>query len=195
VADYEDPGWGGAIRGILWLIPIFHLAGIFHSARLRRTAVDLVALRRHWLNIFTSMFSLLIAFAFVAPWDGGRSRWTLAIVAAIAAIGVGNVYYVSRLQRRPLPLGSEEQLGASYRALFFISLGASVVPMLFALCAILVEKSFWIGLVGLPFTIACFAIFAPTRKNIERRQQEIRTSGSPLSLGQALMDSTPPGRN
>ena len=53
----------------------------------------------------------------------------------------------------------------------------------------------WIYLVGLSFALAGFAIIAPTRANIERKQQKIQASGSPLSLGQALLDSTPPRRN
>jgi hypothetical protein len=71
VADYDDPGWRAAIRGVGWFIfPLAHL----WMWRQRERDVGLLSLRRIYLSLIDSMFLFFVAFAFIAPWDGGDGR-------------------------------------------------------------------------------------------------------------------------
>jgi hypothetical protein len=51
----------------------------------------------------------------------------------------------------------------------------------------------WLYFEGLAFALVGLGLIAPTRGNLERRQQQITAQGSPLSLIEALRNS-PPGR-
>jgi hypothetical protein len=92
-------------------------------------------------------------------------------------------------------LQDPRSLAISYRAIFFVSAASAVTPVLAGICGVFIGGSLWVALEGLAFTVPALALVAPTRSNIERRQREIDALGSPLSLGQALMDSTAPRRN
>ncbi|MGZ6545544.1 MAG: hypothetical protein ACXVEI_09560 [Actinomycetota bacterium] len=98
-------------------------------------------------------------------------------------------------RRRSLNLDSPQTLAESHRSAFFTGIAFAHAPALFGVAGVFVGGSLWIYLVGLPFALAGMALIAPTRHNIEWKQREIDALGSPLSLGQAIMDSTPPGRN
>jgi hypothetical protein len=180
VADYEDPGWRTALRGAGWLVfPIMHL----WLWRSRPGENRLLSLRRIHLSLVESLLLFVVAFAFIAPWDAGEEGW---IPFAVIAFGVYCLVTVIHVNGRPLNTNSPEQLATSYRARFFICVGTAMSAALCGICGIFVGGSLWIYLVGLPFTLACFAIIAPTRTNIERKQEKIQVSGSSLSLGAAL---------
>jgi hypothetical protein len=189
MADYADPGWGRAIRGVGWfVIPIAHLL----TARRKPPEDGLTALRRVYLGLVDSLFLFLVAFAFIAPWNSGSPGLTPVVVALL---GVGCLIVIMLLRRRPLVGDTPGRLAANYRAAFFIEIGYAAIPAFSGLAGTLIAQSLWIYLVGLPFSVVSFAFIAPTRADIERRQGEIKRPGSRFSLGQALIDSTPPGRN
>jgi hypothetical protein len=182
MADYEDPRWGRAIRGVGWfVIPIAHL----WTARGKPPEDGLTSLRRVYFGLVDSLFFFLVAFAFVAPWNSGGPGLTPVVVALS---GVVCLLAITLLRCRPLVGDTQERLAVNYRASFFIGIGYAAIPALSGLYGTLIAQSLWIYLVGLPFSLVGFALIAPTKADIERRQQEIQSPGSPLSLGQALLD-------
>lgn len=186
MADYDDPGWRAALRGVGWFVfPIMH----FWS--LRRTAEEdgLTSLRRVYLGLVDSQFLFLVSFTFISPWDGGNEGW---IPIAVVALGTYCLVAVLFLSRRPLNTESPKHLASSYRAMFFIGVGFAEAAALFGICGIFIGGSLWIYLVGLPFALVGFAIIAPTKAHIERNQQKIQVSGSALSLGEALLAPAEP---
>jgi hypothetical protein len=110
-------------------------------------------------------------------------------------IGAVSLVAVAHVRRRSLNLESPQTLAESHRSTFFTGIGFAHAPALLGVAGVFVGGSLWIYLVGLPFALAGMALIAPTRHNIEWKQREIDALGSPLSLGQAITDSTPPGRN
>lgn len=181
MADYEDPGWRGAVRGVGWFVlPIAHL----WISRRRAAEDGLTSLRRVYLSLVDSLFLFLVAFTFISPWDGGDEGW---IPVAVFALGAYCLVAVIRINGRALSTKSPQQLSTSYRATFFICVGMAEAPALFGICGIFIGGSLWIYLVGLPFALAGLATIAPSRANIERKQAKIRSSGSSLSLGESLM--------
>lgn len=188
MADYEDPGWRAPLRGAVWIFIPF--VGWTFARRSRSGGVGLLSLRRIYLVLVGSLLLFIIAFSFVTPWDGGDEGWT---PIAVFALGVFQLVAVIRVNGRPLSTQTPEQLAATYRSRFFIGIGMAEAAALWGVCGMFIEGSLWIYLVGLAFALAGFAIIAPSRANIERKQHQIRAQGSPLSLGQALTDFVPPG--
>jgi hypothetical protein len=122
----------------------------------------------------------------------GDEGW---IPFAVLALGVYSLVAVIHTNGRPLSTQSPEALAISYRARFFIGIGFAESAALFGTCGVFIGGSLWIYLVGLPFALAGFAIIAPTRANIERKQSKIQASGSSLSVGGALLapvEAVPP---
>ena len=140
----------------------------------------------------TALFFFLAMLLLVEPWDGAGEGW---IPIGVVIAGGLCLVAVAWLRRRPLNPETPETLASSYRARFFTCVGMAEAAGLFGLSGAYIAGSGWIYLVGLPFALAGFALIAPTRGNIERSQQQITGLGSPLSLGQALMQPTLPGRN
>lgn len=87
---------------------------------------------------------------------------------------IGLRFLVQWARNRPLTVTSLETVAGSYKT-------------------ILVTHKLWVYLLGMAFGLAGLAQMAPTRGDIERRQQQIAAQGSPLSLLEALM-APPPGR-
>ncbi len=183
--DYQDPGWRSALRGVGWLV--FPMPHVWLS-RTRPAENGLISLRRIYLSLVDALFLFLVAFTFIAPWDGGNEGW---IPTVVVALGAYSLVAVIHLSRRPLNTESPERLAGSYRARF-IGVGMAEAAALFGICGIFIGGSLWIYLVGLPFALAGLAIIAPTRANIERSQQKVQASGSPLSLGAALLKPVEP---
>jgi hypothetical protein len=107
--------------------------------------------------------------------------------------GLLNLAGVWRTRRRRLPAESAEKLAAFCYAFFFIGIGYALTPSLLGLFGAILTHSWWIALLGLPFTFVGLALIAPTRGDIERRQRELTLTGSPLSLGRALTGQPQPG--
>jgi hypothetical protein len=188
VNDPEDPGWGVPLRSIVRsAVPFVGLL----SARRRRSRRDpLTVMRSLILSEVASLFLFLIAFSFIAHWDGGDEGWVPSGVIAVGGLAMIGIAWV---RRRPVRGTTQASLVNVYRTQFFLSIGLAMIPALTSLAGVLITRSLWIYLIGLAFSLVGLAWIAPTRRDIERRQAELTASGSPLSLLDALL-TTPPGR-
>ena len=170
-----------SLQGLWWhLIPIVGLM----KARRRTEANGLVALRTMFVGMVVSLLLFLLALSFLGPWEGGDERW---VPWTVAALGVYTLAAMAWVRRRPLVTGSPEALAGSYRARFFIGVGLAQSAALFGLAGVFIGGSPWTYLVGLPFALVGLWAIAPTRLDIERKEQEITAAGSPLSLLDALI--------
>jgi hypothetical protein len=190
VADYEDPGWDQALRvASRTFIP---LIGAFAFRRRSRSVDGLTQLRMVFLYLLPGPFLFLVALAFITPWDGADEGWVPVAVILLSAVALAGA---GRVRRRAPHTGSPSTLAASYRVRFFICLGLAETPVFVGIAGTLIGGSLWICALALPFVLAGFALVAPTRRNIEWKQLGIRTRGSTLSLGQALIDHPTRRRN
>ncbi len=183
--DYEDPGWDIAFRSLMPFVGV-------SIARSLSSKDGLSAIRVIFVALILGLILFVIAISYVAAWNGvdeGWVPWAVLLVGAICLFAVADV------RRRPLNTADPQRLADSYRSAFFVGIGFAHVPALCGIVGVFVGGSLWIYLVGLPFALAGLGLIAPTRGNIERKQREVDATGSSLSLGQALVDSTPPGRN
>jgi hypothetical protein len=154
VADYEDPGWRTALRDVGWFVlPIMHAL----MWRRSRSEDGLTSLRRIHLSLVDSLLLFFIAYAYIAPWNGGSVG---AVPAVLALIGVACLFAIRFLKRKPLVGNTSDGLAANYRVHYFVGVGYATVPALFALAAVLTTQALWLYLVGLPFSLVGFALIA-----------------------------------
>jgi hypothetical protein len=122
-------------------------------------------------------------------WTGDAATTPNVIVAGVGAL---SLLVVSRLRQRRLAAESVASLLASYRATFFLQIGAAEAAALVGFIASFVTGSLWTYSVGLAFALAGLCLAAPSRSNIERGQEQLAAMGSPLSLGCALTSVVAP---
>jgi len=183
----HDPGWAEALKSITPLV------GLIRTMRGRapRRESPLVALRTIYAALIASLFLFLLPLSFIVPWDGtGAQDWFAGLVAVYGAVAIGLVQWA---RHRPLSLESPRQLAASYRALFFIGVGYAQSAALLGFVGVFLTESLWVYVLGLSFGVLGMALLAPTRADIERRQQQIASLGSTMSLLEALTVPTEDG--
>jgi hypothetical protein len=113
---------------------------------------------------------------------------------ALAGYGLVTLALVRSTRSRRLDTASLETLAGSYKNQFFLGIAFAESAGLVGFVGVFLTGRLSSYLVGLAFALIGFAMMAPTRRNIERRQQEIMARGSALSLGEALMYASRPGR-
>jgi hypothetical protein len=107
---------------------------------------------------------------------------------SVGALGVLSLILVQWLRRRPLDVTSKEQLVASFRTNFFLGFAFTDVPIILGLIGALRTHELLIYGEALVFFVIAMLLIAPTRANLDRRQQQITAQGSPLFLVEALRE-------
>jgi hypothetical protein len=134
-----------------------------------------------------SLFLLVFALAFIAPWNGGGDPgWSPAIVALW---GAGALLGVRWMRRRPRDISSPRRLAGSYVGAIWIGVGFAMSSAFGGFAAVFMPDKLWIGIEGLVFALIGMVQLFPARRNIERRQVGVLALGSSLSLREALTAS------
>jgi hypothetical protein len=178
---YQDPGWVPALARM-------YLGSQF--AFRKRPSDGMVILRLLFLALLLSAFLILFVLSFIID------RWgafDLALAVAIAALGAAGVAAALWTTNRELDVSSAATLAQSYRTNFFLGFAMSQAPLLISFVISLIKHEQWPYLVALPFHLIGMALIAPSRRNLNRYQDQIGRRGSNLSLGRAL-SSFPPNR-
>jgi len=100
---------------------------------------------------------------------------------------------VAQVRSRKVDITSPQKLTASFMSKMFIGIGYAESAALVAFVGAFVMSTLWIYFVGLASSTLNLALVAPSKREITRRQEQIAAQGSPLSLGQALMEIPPSG--
>jgi hypothetical protein len=182
----QDPGWRPALsRGLIGSIP---LVGILVRNRASRGAADgLTGLRIVFTSIIGAQVILVVLLLLIVEGggDAGRFPWLLL------TYGVVSLAVIGYARRRPLRTSSNGSLVGSYRATMFLGMGLAEASTLLGIAGAFITDERWIAVLGLVFGFAGMALIAPTRGDIERRQEALTAAGSPLSLRDALMGLPP----
>ena len=164
------------------LIPIW---GLRYSAQ--RAPDGLTALR----GIFVGLVAALPLFAVSLSFLDNETESSGAAPVAVVLVGLLSIWGIQRLHRRPLATMSTDALAASWRARFFIGVAIAEFPSLVAIAVTFVGVPLWIYLVGMVFSLLGFFRIAPSKRNLARDQDAIRSTGSPIDLTEALMTAGP----
>ena len=182
----RDPGWSEAAKHTLpaMIFPFL----VLRSRRVPADMNALTALRA----VFLSMLGAQLIIVFLVwlimkdePAESSSSSGIFAAGVAVAGlVGLGTIRYFAA---RPLETGDATQLAGSYRTAFYLKIALAQMPLLLGFAGSFVTDAWWVVLAGLPFSLAGFAMTAPTSGNLAREQARLRSQGSPLDLVEALV--------
>jgi hypothetical protein len=179
--DSSDPGWWPAIRLVAFTILPFFLIPSF---RRRRTADGLIALRTVFLGLVAALPLYLILLGFDRPWNDGSVP--TRVVVGLTVLGVISLVLVERARQKPLEIESPERLAESFRSHTFAGVGFGEAPALLAFAAVLTTGNVWPYMIGLGSSLLGLWLIAPGIRELARRQKQIASRGSSLSLVAAL---------
>ena len=77
-------------------------------------------------------------------------------------------------------------IASRFRTNMFIGIGFAEAITLCAVIFVFIEGSLWIYAFSLPFTLLGMWLIAPSRANLDRIDEALRSAGSPISIRQAL---------
>jgi F0F1-type ATP synthase membrane subunit c/vacuolar-type H+-ATPase subunit K len=188
VTPEDDPGWWPALQPALrWILPWYWFP-LTRKRRFRAQPPGLIAMRTIYVGLVWALPSWVIAFSFIAPWDGGDEGPAAYIVVAV---GLTHLGWIVRVMRRQLATSSLEALAASYRTRMFIGVGLSEVTVLVAITTtFLFQDSLWLIVLGAAFSLVDFWLAAPSKRNLAGDQARLFAQGSALNLVAAL--NSPP---
>lgn len=176
-----DPGWWPAVRLVAFRTPPLLLIPAF---RRRRATDGLIGFRTAFIGLVLALPLYLILLAFDRTWNDGSVP--IRVVVALAVLGIASLVLVERSRSTPLDIENPERLAESFRSRTFAGIGFAEAPALLAFVAVLASGSVWPYLVGLGFSLLGLWLIAPGARELARRQEEITSRGSPLSLVGAL---------
>ncbi|MGK2929128.1 MAG: hypothetical protein ACSLFO_06065 [Acidimicrobiales bacterium] len=120
--------------------------------------------------------------------DADGSMSATVVAAGVVAYGFVSVT-VPRLVGRALDCSSPETLIGGYRTRFFLRIAYADAAALIGFVGFFLSGDWWLYPLGAFFSLIGFIQLAPTRRNLERDQEELNSSGCGLSLVNALTSS------
>jgi len=130
---------------------------------------------------------LLVVLGFVIPGEARDGFGRLTVLVAVTGATVAATDWWIR--RRPLPGRDELGLARAYVARVMLAVAVAEVPVAIGFAGALVAGEPWPVLLGAGSSLAALSFVAPTSADIDRRQAELTTTGSALSLRNALGDT------
>jgi hypothetical protein len=168
---YEDPGW---------LVAVSRL----HRGPRRKAPVDgVVLLRMVFLALSLAALMILFILENIMPAVGTPDP-ALSVVVVVA--GLAGIAAAMWTANRELDVSSASALALTYRTQFFVGFALVEGPLVISFVFCFLIRRTWPYLMALPFYLGGMALISPSRRNLQRRQEQIRRRGSSLSLGRAL---------
>jgi hypothetical protein len=149
-----------------------------------------VATRLVFLSLLLSALLILYVLTFVIERVGAPDA---ALASMVVFLGIGGIAAAAWTANRKLDIANASALAQSYRANFFLGFALNQAPLLISFVLCFMREELWPYLVDLPLYLIGMMLIAPSRRNLERRQEQIHRHGSTLSLGRALSHLPRPG--
>jgi hypothetical protein len=179
--EETDPGWRPAWHIVVGRLPPFFF---IPSYRHRRAQDGLTAFRAIFIGVVLPLPLYVLLLAFDRPWNDGSVPSRMVI--GLTILGMLSLVFVERARRGLLEIEDPERLAESFRSRSFAGLGFAEMPVLLAFVAVLTSGNVWPYSIGLAFSLLGLWLIAPRIRELTRRQEEIASRGSPLSLVSAL---------
>ena len=187
----RDPGWGEAAKRTLpaMIFPFLVL-------RSRRESADmnaLTALRAVFLSMLGAQLVIVVLVWLIMKDESESSSSAGLFAAGVAVAGLVALGAIRYFAARPLEAVDASGVAGSYRTAFFLKIAFAQMPLMLGFVGSFVTDAWWVVFVGLPFSLAGFAMAAPTSGNLAREQARLRSQGSSLDLVDALVTAQPQG--
>lgn len=189
--DTRDPGWRPAFTKPQWLLllalPVFGTIAA-RGARLERCGA-LVRVRVVFVSRVVSLALICLVTLRVVGEQEQRGEVGLwwALLVGIGTLDTAMVWWA---RTRPLDPSNPDSLRQSYVATFMLGTAVALSSALIGFVLVFITGHIEPLFVGMVFSLVGLAMIAPTRREIERREQELRSKGSPLSLVDVLVSTT-----
>lgn len=181
---FQDPGWDLTPRSLARsLTP-------FRSLR-RNDAADasaLATLRQLFVSFCLALVLITALVIILGDTTNADARTEISVGVATLA-GVASLILGRRIDRT-LDCTSDASLVTSYRTRFFLRLAIAEAVTLLAFALGIAVGPSWAYFVGLAFTTIGFAQIAPTRRNLERDETELRARGCHRSISRLLTSAS-----
>jgi hypothetical protein len=168
---YQDPGW-------------------FNRSARTGSGVGLDGLTVFRFLFFSlSLAPLLILFVLIFIFEevGSPEGGPAAGIVGLGCLGIGLAKWASN---RKLDTTDAAALANSYRSNFFLGFTLNEMMLLIAFGLSFVGGEMWPYLVALPFFYLGMAVLAPSRRHLERKQEQLYEQGSGLNLSVSLARPT-----
>lgn len=178
----RDPGWK---LSPLLFVPI--LGPRLHARRLARSGADGIVRTR---QLFASFVTAVVLFAVVlvggAVPDPEGSADITPWILGVCVVGVAALVATRQIAGRSLDCSTAPALAESYRTRFFLGIAVSESVALLGFVGAFLAPGGIVYLVGGAIALVGFSIVAPTRRHLEREDEELRGRGCAISLYDAL---------
>ena len=174
---YEDPGWR---KALVSLVPGFGLLAA------RRAGEGITRARILFLAYSSSVVYLGVLLVFIVDGPPKDGAWPGVVVGLL---GIGGMIGIRWLRRQPLIGKDNRAVAGGFLSALIIGVAFAVTPAVMGFVLSIVQQARWPYVLALPFTLAGMALVAPTRAEIERRQQQMNERGSSIDLGRSLLES------
>lgn len=190
----QDPGWGQAARGMLWVL----LPGV--ALRRARRQMDegadrLLLLRKLYLS-FVSAAVLLGVVVYVLDRSSGLGGNGVPAGAALAVVLAADIAAVLGARfGKPLSCEADEALANSYTTRLFLRIAFVETAALVGFVAFVVTGAPALYVLGLAGSLVGFALAAPSAGRLAAEQEALHRAGCNRSLVAALRarEAGPPG--
>jgi cbb3-type cytochrome oxidase subunit 3 len=173
----NDPGWP---RSLLWvLVPPLAI----RRAQRSGDANVLQLLRLLFTSFAMSLVLIgvvVIALADSEPAEADRPAASV-VAAGVVAYGALSLF-APRLIERPLDCSDETALVSGYRTRLFLRIAFANAAALIGFVGFFLSGAAWMYPLGAIFAVMGYVRLAPSRRNLERDQEELNQQGCGLSL-------------
>jgi hypothetical protein len=184
VDPHQDPGWLFALKRAL---PRARPG----ASTPAQGADALSTFRALFLSLAAAPLLILVVMSFNFDVVGSPDPLLGAVVVAAGLAGAGVAAWT---RAHPLEGSSATELAGSYRTLFFLGFGVNEIPLLLGFVLYL-EHELWPYLAVLPLYLLGMILIAPGRRNIDKRDEQLRLRGSTISLREALNEPNSANRS
>jgi hypothetical protein len=182
--SYDDPGWR---RAWFALLPPWH--GLVSVVR--GGADGITSARILFFAFMSSPLFMGAVLPLIVDETNGANDWSLIVPVALGAGGIAAALWV---RRHHFLLGTEPRhVAMQYQQQMILGIAFAELPALVSWVVCFLLSARWPYVIGLAFSLTGMALVAPTRSDIDRKQQQLRERGS-ANLGQALLDNGPTRR-
>lgn len=171
---YDDPGWFPALKSMR--------PGLGRPPS-GSDADGVLVLRALFFSLLLAPFLILYVLTFIIEEVGDPEP---PLAAGLVVLALGGAAAAAWSSRRELDVSSAGSLAQSYRTLFFLGFALNEAPLLIGFVVCFIQDEMWPYLVVFPIFLVGMWLIAPSKRNFERRQEQIHRQGSMLSLGHVL---------
>jgi hypothetical protein len=170
---YEDPGWVRPLTNRFMGAPGTGTSG----------AAGVVVTRFLFMSLLGAAVAILVVTVIIIKRVGTPD---LDLGLALLLLGIVGIGLAGWTTRRRLDIKSLAALAKSYRTNLFIGIAVSEWVLFVGFAFSFIRQELWPYLIVLPLYLIAMVTIAPSKRNIERRQEQVNQQGSTMSVGRAL---------